>query len=137
MSSKRNRNTASQYRARRSRSSTRASEKRAAWTSQSNSGPIQFEESSGNVFLDIGFPPEEAAMLLAKSGLILALEMIIEERKLSQRRLATLLRTDQPKLSKLLSGRSMGVSIDLLIKWLHLLGHSVELSVRPAAIAKA
>lgn len=89
------------------------------------------------MFLDIGFPPEEAAVLLAKSKLILALEMIIEERKLSQRQVAATIKSDQPTISKLLSGHSMSVSIDQLVRWLKLLDHDVELNVRPRAESAA
>lgn len=98
---------------------------------------IEAHKSSGNVFLDIGFPPHEAAMLLAKAHLIVALESVLKRRKLSQRQAAKLLKTDQSMISKLFSGRSQSASIDQLIKWLSLLGQSVEVGVRPTAGASS
>lgn len=94
-------------------------------------------ESSGNVFLDIGFPPAEAAVLLAKAELVVALRRAIEAEGLTQRAAATRLGTDQPTLSKVLSGRSASVTLDLLTKWLHALGQDVAVAVRPARRGRA
>jgi len=74
----------------------------------------QFERSSGNVFLDIGFSAEEAAELTAKSTLIMAIEDTIARRKLTQVQAARLCGTDQPTLSKILRGRVESVTIDRL-----------------------
>ena len=94
-------------------------------------------ESSGNVFLDIGFPPAEAAVLLAKAELVMALKRSIESRGLTQRVAARLLGTDQPTLSKVMSGRTASVTMDLLTKWLHALGQDVAVAVRPTRKRRA
>jgi predicted XRE-type DNA-binding protein len=89
-----------------------------------------------NIFLDIGFPPEEAAELLVKSNLIMAIDDTIEKRKLSQKKAAEICHTDQPTLSKVLRGRMESVTIDRLASWLTLLGRSVEIRVKPYRASK-
>src|SRR5580698_7251476 len=92
---------------------------------------ITFEESSGNVFVDLGFPPEEAAKLTVKSTLIIAIRETIAQRKLTQPAAAKLCHTDQPTLSKVLRGRMESVTIDKLALWLTSLGRTVEIRVHP------
>src|SRR5215813_6579527 len=94
--------------------------------------PIRVEKSSGNVFLDIGFDEAEAAELLAKSRLSLELQRAIRARSLTQKQAATLCGTDQPTLSKVLSGRMTSISMDQLTRWLNALGRSVEIKVKRA-----
>jgi predicted XRE-type DNA-binding protein len=88
-------------------------------------------ESSGNVFLDLGFPPAEATVLLAKADLVIAMKNAIEARGLTQRAAARLLGTDQPTLSKVMSGRTASVTMDLLTRWLHALDQKVTVAVQP------
>ncbi len=96
--------------------------------------PIRVEKSSGNVFLDLGFDEAEAAELLAKAKLSLELQRVIRARGLTQEQAATLCGTDQPTLSKVLSGRMTSISMDQLTRWLNALGRSVEIkSSAPAA----
>jgi len=92
---------------------------------------IKFEESSGNVFVDMGFSPAEAAELTVKSSLIITIRDTIKERKLTQQEAARLCGTDQPTLSKILRGRMESVTIDRLAAWLTALGSTVEIHVRP------
>ena len=90
-----------------------------------------FEKSSGNVFVDIGFTPTEAAELAAKSSLIIAIKDTIARRKLTQQEAAQLCGTDQPTLSKVFRGRMESVTIDRLASWLTSLGRDVEIVVKP------
>ena len=92
---------------------------------------IPYENSSGNVFVDIGFTPAEAAELTVKSSLISAISDTIRQRKLTQQETARLCGTDQPTLSKVLRGRMESVTIDRLAAWLNALGRTVEIRVRP------
>ena len=94
--------------------------------------PIRVEKSSGNVFLDIGFDEAEAAELLAKSKLSLELQRAIRARNLTQNQAAALCGTDQPTLSKVLSGRMTSISMDQLTRWLNALGRLVEIKVKRA-----
>jgi predicted XRE-type DNA-binding protein len=93
-------------------------------------GPISVEESSGNVFADLGLKnPEE---LLAKAGLVQRICDIIAERKLTQARAAKLLGIDQPKVSALMRGKLDGFSTDRLFRLINALGSDVEIVIRPA-----
>jgi predicted XRE-type DNA-binding protein len=87
--------------------------------------------SSGDVFIDMGFSPEEAAELNVKSALISAIDDTIRRRKLTQVAAAKLCRTDQPTLSKVLRGRVESVTIDRLAGFLNALGRTVEIHVKP------
>ena len=91
----------------------------------------QFLKGSGNVFRDLGLPNPD--LLLAKATLVQHIRDLIEQRKLTQAKAAALLGLDQPKISALVRGRTDGYSIDRLFKFLNLLGHDVEIRVRPSA----
>lgn len=89
----------------------------------------QVEESSGNVFADIGVRnPEEA---LAKAKLASEINRIIEERHLTQAQAAQLLGIDQPKISALTRGRLTGFSTERLFRFLNALDRDVEIVIRP------
>ncbi len=92
---------------------------------------IPYENSSGNIFADMGFAPVEAAELTVKSTLIMTIGDTIKERELTQQEAAQLCGTDQPTLSKVLRGRMESVTIDKLAAWLNALGRTVEIRVRP------
>ncbi|MGI4796550.1 MAG: helix-turn-helix domain-containing protein [Janthinobacterium lividum] len=83
---------------------------------------IGFDEGSGNVFTDLGFGPEEAEELTAKSTLILALKCVMTRRALPQKQAAKVCGTDQPTLSKVLHGRMESVTLDRLAHWLTAVG---------------
>lgn len=91
---------------------------------------IRVEESSGNVFADIGLPnPEER---LAKADLAIRISEAIRSRRLTQTQAARVLKIDQPKISRLLRGQLSGFSTERLMHFLILLGRDVEITVRPA-----
>jgi predicted XRE-type DNA-binding protein len=92
---------------------------------------IAAQKGSGDVFVDLGFSPAEAAELNAKSTLIDAVAETIEKRGLTQAIAARICGTDQPTLSKVLRGRMESVTVDRLMAWLTALGRSVEIRVRP------
>jgi predicted XRE-type DNA-binding protein len=92
---------------------------------------IPYENSSGNIFADMGFAPVEAAELTVKSTLIMTIGDTIKERELTQQEAAQLCGTDQPTLSKVLRGRMESVTLDKLAAWLNALGRTVEIRVRP------
>ncbi|MBM3240470.1 XRE family transcriptional regulator [Candidatus Poribacteria bacterium] len=77
---------------------------------------IEYEESSGNVFKDLGLPnPEER---LAKAQLALMIYDIIDERGLTQVEAARILGISQPKVSALRNGRLASFSIERLFSFL-------------------
>jgi predicted XRE-type DNA-binding protein len=90
---------------------------------------LDFEESSGNVFADLGFPrPEEE---LVKAKLTVAIHELIKRRGLTQTEAADLLGTTQPQVSALMRCRAGNFSIERLLRFLNALGQDVEITVRP------
>ena len=64
---------------------------------------IEIEESSGNVYVDLGIP--NADEMLVKAQLATKIGEIIKTRRWTQQRAAEVLGMTQPKLSKMLRGR--------------------------------
>lgn len=92
---------------------------------------VAVEESSGNVFKDIGHPnPDEA---LAKAKLAIHLGKIVEKRGWTQEEAATLMRIDQPKVSKILRGQLREFSVERLLGFLRLVGCDVEIVLKTGA----
>ena len=89
---------------------------------------IVVEESSGNVFADLGLPnPEER---LAKAHLGFRIGAAIRARRLTQARAARILKIDQPKISRLLRRQLSGFSTERLMQFLTLLGRDVEIVIK-------
>ena len=65
---------------------------------------INFKESTGNVFLDIGFSEEEAERELLRSNLAFKVYSILEERKLTQTEIGKVLGINQSDVSRLKNG---------------------------------
>ncbi len=85
--------------------------------------------STGNVFAELGVAePEEA---LAKAEVASRICALINARKLSQRKAATILGVDQPKVSALVHGRLDGFSSDRLFRFLIALDQDVEIVIKP------
>ena len=91
---------------------------------------MEFTESSGNVFADLGLP--DADELYAKATLSLIIARMIRERGLTQAEAARLLGTKQPKVSELVRGRLAGFSMERLFRYLNALGMSVRIEVHEA-----
>ena len=83
--------------------------------------------SSGNVFRDLGFPPDKAEHLLVRADLMMRLERELGSRALKQAQAAKLLGITQPRVSDLLRGRGELFSADALIDMLARLGIRVRL----------
>lgn len=91
---------------------------------------IVFEDSSGNVFADLGVEnPEEA---LAKSELARQIGKLIKKKKLTQKEAAEILGIDQPKISSLIRGRLRSFSLERLLRFLNELGQDVNIVISPA-----
>ena len=86
--------------------------------------------SSGNVFLDLGFPSEEAAHLLIRSDLMVQLQKVITSRGLKRAEAAKILRVTQSRFSDLLRGRVDLFTTDALIDMLARLGVQVRLVLK-------
>ena len=74
---------------------------------------------------------------VVRSDLRVIFGRVLAEAGLSQTRAAKVCFTDQPTLSKILSGRSDSVSTDQLLRWLVQLGCTVEISVQSPTVPKA
>jgi predicted XRE-type DNA-binding protein len=94
---------------------------------------IRFEKSSGNVFLDIGFPPEQAHNLLLRADLAIRIERFVKQSGLTQQAAARALGVTQPRLNQLLKGKIELFSLDALVNMATKAGMRVELRVRKAA----
>ena len=88
------------------------------------------QRSSGNVFRDVGFPPEEAENLRLRSELMVQVRRILEGRKLTQAAGAQLFGVTQPRISDLVRGRIELFSIDGLVNMLAHAGVQVTLTVK-------
>jgi predicted XRE-type DNA-binding protein len=71
--------------------------------------------SSGNVFLDLGFPPDEAAVLQMRADLMAELRKVIEAKKLTQAKAAKILKVSQSRVSGLMTGKGEKSSLETLI----------------------
>ena len=89
-----------------------------------------FEESSGNVFVDLGYPEAEAVNIVARLQLMMQIEGIIKERGWTQEQAAKILGLRQPRVSELMSSRSEKFTVDMLMKLFDRLGKQVVLTVK-------
>jgi predicted XRE-type DNA-binding protein len=87
----------------------------------------------GNVFADLGFSVEEAALLALKTQLHLEIMKVVKKRRLTPSQLTKVLEVPQPRVSELTTGKISGMSTDLLTKYLHRLGREVKVSTKAEA----
>ena len=71
-------------------------------------------DSSGNVFLDMGFPPHEAEVMLLRAQLAEALRAWMEREELTQAEAAKRLDIAQPRVSEIVRGKVELISLDYL-----------------------
>ena len=87
--------------------------------------------SSGNVFADLGIAGAEERQ--TKVRLALAINQILDERRLPQAEAARRLGINQPKVSALSNYRLEGFSVERLMHFLNALGRDVEIVIRSRA----
>ena len=92
-----------------------------------------YEESSGNVFADLGFRNSKQELLKAK--LTVEIYKLLKKRGVTQQQAAKLLGTTQAQVSALMRCKpvSVSVSVGRLMEFLNVLGQDVEVTVKPAA----
>ena len=88
--------------------------------------------ADGNVFADLGFPPEEAENLKVRSSLMNEIIRLVRDRGLKQKQAAELFGVSQPRISELMRGKIDEFSIDSLINMLAHAGMTADVSIRPA-----
>jgi predicted XRE-type DNA-binding protein len=72
-------------------------------------------KSSGNVFLDLGFAPHEASVMLLRAQLAEALRVWMEKEKLTQAQAAKRLGIAQPRVSDIVRNKVELMSLDYLV----------------------
>src|SRR5438046_10702146 len=85
--------------------------------------------SSGNVFADLGVTNAEEKQ--TKVRLAVAINQIIQGRKLSQMAAARRLNVNQPKVSALSNYQLDGFSVERLMKFVTALDRDVDIVIRP------
>jgi len=76
---------------------------------------VKITRSSGNVFADLGFAPEEAMILAMRADLMARLRLLIEKNKWTQQRAAAELQVSQSRVSDLIRGKWEKFSLDMLL----------------------
>lgn len=93
---------------------------------------ILVEESSGNVFADLGLSnPEER---LAKAMLSYLIATAIKDQGLTQAQAAKLLRTTQPKISDVVRGNVGSFSMDRLFRFITALHMNVHITISKTSV---
>ena len=78
-------------------------------------GKQKVTRSSGNVFLDLGFAPEEAAILAMRAEAMAQLRLVVERKGWTQVRAAAALGVSQSRVSDLVRGKWQKFSLDTLL----------------------
>ena len=71
--------------------------------------------SSGNVFIDLGYTQEEAAILQMRADLMSDLRKFVKSRKLKQTKAGEIFGVSQSRVSDLVSGKWEKFSLEMLI----------------------
>jgi predicted XRE-type DNA-binding protein len=87
-----------------------------------------YEESTGHVFADLGFPNPAQEQL--KAYLSREIHRIIKERKLTQSEAAKVLGIHQSQVSALLRARPGAFSVGRLLDLLTVLGKDIEIAIQ-------
>jgi predicted XRE-type DNA-binding protein len=87
----------------------------------------EFEESSGNVFADLGLKDSDQLLTRAQIGFYVF--KILEDKKLKQREIAEVLGIAQPDVSHLMNGHFSRFTTDKLLDFLKRLNRKVTIEV--------
>ena len=93
---------------------------------------IRITRSSGNVFIDLGFPPEEAAVLTMRADLMATLRTLIIARGWTQQEAARKLEIGQSRVYDLVRGKWEKFSLDMLITLAARVGKKPSFLLEPA-----
>ncbi|MFT4571768.1 MAG: putative XRE-type DNA-binding protein [Candidatus Binatia bacterium] len=91
--------------------------------------PKKSTKSSGNVFIDLGFEPEEATVLQMRAKLMNDLRLYIEKNELTQVEAAKRLGIAQSRVSDLVRGKWDKFSLEMLITLEARLGRKVRVEL--------
>ena len=91
-------------------------------------------DSSGNVFADLGFAPDEAENLRLRADLMIAIKALVQEQGWTQGAFARRLGVEQTRISEICCGQISLFTVDKLVNLLARVGRRVSLQVHaPAA----
>lgn len=90
---------------------------------------VELEESSGNVFADLGL--DDADELYTRSRLGFHVHQVLADQKLKQREIASLLGIKQPEVSHLMNGHFSRFTTDQLLDFLKRLELKVSIHISP------
>ena len=88
--------------------------------------------SSGNVFVDLGFSPEEAALMTMRAQLMTDLRGLLSDRGWTQVQAAAALGVSQSRISDLVRGKWQQFSLDMLVTLAVRAGRRVQVELAPA-----
>lgn len=97
---------------------------------------VKVTKSSGNVYLDLGFGPQEAENRRLRGVLIMEIERYIKRRRLKQADAAKYFGVNQPEISNLLHGQIDKFSIDKLVNMASKIGTEIRLTIKPVEPAR-
>lgn len=100
------------------------------------SNRIKVDQSSGNIFKDLGFPDEVAEEELLKAELGAEIFRILEERQLTQVEAAKLLGVKQPEIARLKAAKLSYYSVERLMRFLKALNCEVSIRISSQEHAK-
>lgn len=86
-------------------------------------------ESSGNVFADLGYSPDEAAILQMRADLMAELRKYIEKKKLTQTQAAEIFGVSQSRVSDLITGKWEKFNLEMLITLATKAGKHITLKI--------
>ena len=92
-----------------------------------NKNKIEFEESSGNIYADLGL--EDSGELFARAQIGVFVFKILKDKKLKQREIAAVLGIAQPEVSHLMNGHFSRFTTDKLLDFLKRLDQKVTIQV--------
>ncbi|MFW8564847.1 helix-turn-helix domain-containing protein [Orrella sp. 11846] len=94
-----------------------------------DSSRIDITQSSGNVFLDLGFEPAQAQIMKLRAEVMIHIEQQIKAKGWTQAQAAEQLGVTQPRVSRLVQGKVEDFSLDMLLTLASRAGLHAELKV--------
>ncbi len=76
---------------------------------------ISIIEGSGNVFIDLGFPPAEAEVMKLRAEVMIRMQQFLKAQGWTQAEMARQLGITQPRVSRLLKHKVEDFSLDMLL----------------------
>ncbi|MBE0506809.1 MAG: XRE family transcriptional regulator [Marinospirillum sp.] len=92
---------------------------------------IKITESSGNVFMDLGFDTAEAEIMKLRADVMIRTAQRLKEQGWTQAEAAQHLGITQPRVSRLIKGKVEDFSLDMLLMLAARAGLHPELQLKP------